>query len=229
MVMPTTATNIPPVAASAARPRPAAAPRRASHAPTANAAASQIAMKTLASRGLCAIRLGAISVRCHDGDHHCSKPEVPSRPAASSNPRWAITIVAASATPTRTSSRCPARWNAVRACDMATAIGSRSRASAAMIGRPGPAEPPHQIRKAPTVPNSAPATTAISTICRRNAPPRCHIANAPVAASTAAGVKASRPYSWSNSRPGPPDRRNRGFVWLSVPYGADGENVPQMA
>ena len=50
----------------------------------------------------------------------------------------------------------------------------------------------------------------------------------PVKASIAAGMNASSPYSWSNSRPGAPVRRWMGFVWLSDPYGADGENVPQI-
>ena len=93
------------------------------------------------------------------------------------------------------------RWWAARSAEpagaarKATAIGSISNGSPDAIGRPGAAEPPHQMPKAPTVASNAAKIKVISSACRRSGPSDRHIRIKPVAASTYTGASARRPYS----------------------------------
>ena len=171
-------------AASDAVPREAGRRRPSAHDPSVTAA-SHTSVSTIARPASCAMKVGARSHSGHRGDSHSNSVDEPSRPLFTSKPSWATSSTTHTATPSHTSRCCAARRaGAVAAEPICTAIGSISSSMPDVTGRPGAADPPHQMRNAPTVPASASTTSATSSARRRSAPGRRAIVHRPKPAST---------------------------------------------
>ena len=131
------------------------------------------------------MKVGTTDHNGQRGDSQPSSAEVPSRRLLTSSPPSANTSSGTMPMPIQTS-RCWAarRGDPARADPICTAIGSISSSSPDISGRAGAAEPPHQIRKAPTVNASAANSTPTSSPTRRSGPGRRTIVHRPKPAST---------------------------------------------
>ncbi len=139
------------------------------------------------------------------GTSTSSSRDTPSRPATSSRPFCAHSRNSICATLAAASSASPAVATALVAARRAShAIGRPSSRTPAISGRPIAPEPPDHRWKAPTGTSSATKITMISPAMRRARPSDQSIAASPISAAPKIGAAGTMPYSWSNSRPGPP-------------------------
>ena len=164
-----------------------------------------MAVKAHAIAGGCIRNDGASDHRRQDGDQYSRRRDTPSRPATSSSPFCADSRNSICATLAAASSVSDAAATALAAVRRASqAIGRPSSRIAAITGRPMAPDPPDHRWKAPTGISSATKITTISAATRRERASDHSIAISPTSDAAKIGAAGTMPYSWSNSRPGPP-------------------------